>query len=107
MTMTFDVARLRIARKIQATEAALDQLLAMQSELFATMVEARRETDAGPFEGHEALLRLSKVQQALLDAGGELARVHGKLVQLSEERCDDTCPPTAVSGSVVDTARAA
>lgn len=98
MTMTTDVARLRIARKIQATEAALDHALTLQSELFATMIEARRETGSGPAIGQDTLLRLAKVQQTLLDAGGDLARVHGRLLEISVEKgqCDD-CPPTATA----------
>ena len=94
MTMTTDIARLRIARKIQAAEAALDQALTLQSELFATMVEARRETGSDPFLGHEALLRLAKVQQTLLGAGGDLARVHGRLLDIGVTKgTDNGCPP--------------
>jgi hypothetical protein len=97
-TMTFDVARLRIARKLSAAEAALDQALALQSELFSTMLEARRETEAGTFSGHDALLRLAKSQQSLLDAGGDLARVHGRLTDLAQVHCGadmNTCPPNS------------
>lgn len=98
MMMTNEVARLRIARKIQATEAALDQTLTLQSELFATMIEARRETGAGPALGQDTLLRLAKVQQTLLDAGGDLARIHGRLLEISVEKCStDDCPPTATT----------
>ena len=96
MTMTTDIARLRIARKIQATEAALDHALTLQSELFATMIEARRETGSGPALGQETLLRMAKVQQSLLDAGGDLARVHGRLLEISVEKgIVDDCPPSA------------
>ena len=96
MTMTTDIARLRIARKIQATEAALDHALTLQSELFATMIEARRETGSGPAIGQDTLLRLAKVQQTLLDAGGDLARVHGRLLEISVEMgIVDDCPPSA------------
>ena len=109
MTMTTDIARLRIARKIQATEAALDQALTLQSELFATMIEARRETGSGPALGQDTLLRLAKVQQTLLDAGGDLARIHGRLLEISVEKgsCDD-CPPsaTADNASLADSLRA-
>ena len=98
MMMTNEVARLRIARKIQDTEAALDQALTLQSELFATMIEARRETGAGPALGQDTLLRLAKVQQTLLDAGGDLARIHGRLLEISVEKCStDDCPPAATA----------
>ncbi len=96
MTMTIEVARLRIANKIQATEAALDQALTLQSELFATMIAARRETGLGPALGQDTLLRLAKVQQSLLDAGGDLARIHGRLLEISVEKGSiEDCPPTA------------
>jgi len=109
MKMTTDIARLRIARKIQATEAALDHALTLQSELFATMIEARRETGSGPAIGQDTLLRLAKVQQTLLDAGGDLARVHGRLLEISVEKgVDAGCPPAAAThdASPADSLRA-
>ena len=93
MSMTVPVAQLRIARDIRQAEEALDEALLRHSTLFTTMVSARRETDAGPFVGHEALLRLAKSQQALLDAGGNLARVHGSLLDVQREMgAGDDCP---------------
>ena len=92
--MTVPVAQMRIARDISEAEKALDEALIRQSSLFTTMVSARRETEAQPFAGHEALLRLSKSQQALLEAGGNLARVHGSLLEVQKEVAgSDECPP--------------
>ena len=94
MSMTVPVAQMRIAREISAAERALDEALIRQSSLFTTMVSARRETGAAPFTGHEALLRLSKAQQALLEAGGNLARVHGSLLDVQREMgVAEECPP--------------
>lgn len=94
MSMTVPVAQLRIARDINEAEKALDEALIRQSSLFTTMVAARRETGSGPFTGHEALLRLAKSQQALLEAGGNLARVHGSLLDVQREMgAGDECPP--------------
>ena len=94
MPMTVEVAQLRIARDIRQAEDALNDALLKHSSLFTSMVSARRETDAGPFAGHEALLRLVKTQQALLDAGGNLARVHGSLLDVQRELgVGDECPP--------------
>jgi len=112
MTMTTEVARLRIARKIQATGVALDQALTVHSELFATMIEAGPETGSGTAHGHDTLLRLAKVQQALLEADGDLARVHGQLLEISVEKGQvDDCPPSAnaqdAAGNSVLRARAA
>jgi hypothetical protein len=94
MSMTVPVAQLRIARDVREAEKALDEALIRQSSLFTTMVSARRETQSNPFTGHEALLRPAKSQQALLEAGGNLARVHGSLLHVQKEVCGgDDCPP--------------
>ena len=99
MSMTVPVAQLRIARDISEAERALDEALIRHSSLFTTMVSARRETGSDPFTGHEALLRLAKAQQALLEAGGNLARVHGSLLDVQKELCGaDECPPDEPRG---------
>jgi hypothetical protein len=94
MPMTVPVAQLRIARDIRQAEEALNEALLRQSSLLTTMVSARQETGSGAFIGHEALLRLVKSQQSLLDAGGNLARVHGSLLDVQREVCGaEECPP--------------
>ncbi|WP_121117160.1 hypothetical protein [Croceibacterium ferulae] len=86
MTMTAPVAGLRITRDLRAAEAALDEALMKHNTLFATLLSARQNTEeAGPFTGHEILLRLIKSQQTLLAAGGDLARVHGGLSDMGRE----------------------
>ena len=93
MLMTVPVAQLRIARDIRHAEEALNEALLRQSSLFTTMVSARQETGSGAFVGHEALLRLARSQQSLLDAGGDLARVHGQLIDVQREMgVGDECP---------------
>jgi len=103
MSMTVPVAQMRIARDINAAEKALDEALIRHSSLFTTMVSARRATGSDPFTGHEALLRLAKAQQALLEAGGNLARVHGSLLDVQREMgIADDCPPDEPRGTVVE-----
>src|SRR5690348_11232175 len=93
MPMTVPVAQQRLVRDINEAEKALDEALVRQSALFTSLVTARRETGSDPFLGHEALLRLAKSQQALLEAGGNLARVHGSLLEVQKEVCGaDECP---------------
>lgn len=96
--MPISVAQLRIARDLHQAEAALDEALVRQAQLLQTMIGARRETGVSPFVGQEALMRLVKSQQAMLDAGGELARVHGRLSAIATETCggNDACPPAAL-----------
>ncbi|WP_421848436.1 hypothetical protein [Novosphingobium sp.] len=106
--MPLAVAQLRIARDLHQAEAALDEALVRQAQLLTTMVGARRDTGVAPFLGQEALMRLVKSQQAMLDAGGELARVHGRLSMIAAETCggNDKCPPAALleSAQLVDAA---
>src|SRR5688500_2740023 len=103
MSMTVPVAQMRIARDISAAERALDEALIKHSSLFTTMVSARRETGSSPFTGHEALLRLAKAQQALLEAGGNLARVHGSLLDVQREMgIADDCPPEETRGAMIE-----
>ena len=94
MTMTVPVAQLRIARDIRQAEEALNEVLLRHSSIFTTVVTARLDTEIGAFAAHEALLRLAKSQQALLDAGGNLARAHGSLLDVQRELgAGDDCPP--------------
>jgi hypothetical protein len=103
MTMTVPVASMRIARDIRQAERALDEALIRHSSLFKTMVAARQDTGSEPFTGHEALLRLAKSQQALLDAGGDLARVHGALLDIQHTMIGaDECPPEEKTGQLSD-----
>lgn len=93
MTMSKSVARMRIARELQSAESALNDALLKQSSLFTTMVAARRDTEVEPFTGQDALLRLARSQQSLLSAGGDLARIHGKMLDISEKIVGfDECP---------------
>lgn len=96
--MELEVAQLRIARDVQAAEDALNDAMIAQSSLFSGLLVARRETGADPFLGHEQLLRLAKVQQALLTSSGDLSRVHGGLLKVQEtvggpRECPDQLSP--------------
>jgi hypothetical protein len=94
MRMTVPVAQMRITRDLREAEAALDEALLKQASLLTTMVVARRETGGEPFVGQEALMRLTKSQQTLVSAGGELARVHGRLLDVQRETgVGAECPP--------------
>ncbi|MCX7283770.1 MAG: hypothetical protein NTX28_06965 [Novosphingobium sp.] len=104
---------MRITRDLHEAEAALDEALIRQANLLATMVRARRETSVGPFTGQDALLRLAASQKAILQASGELARVHGNLVAVDHQvqaGLADDCPPAGSLGTndeSVDEVRAA
>lgn len=105
-TMTPAVAQMRVTRDLRDAEAALDEALIRQANLLSSMVTARREAGLPAFLGQDALMRLLKSQQAMVDAGGELARVHGRLSAIAVETMggNDECPKTA---TLVDPAAAA
>lgn len=94
MTITKAVAGVRIAREMQDAEQALNDALLKQSSLFTSMLMARRDTQVDQFIGQDALLRLSRSQQSMLSAGGDLARVHSRLLDINREvrAVLDECP---------------
>ncbi len=83
--MTTHVANQRINRDLKNAEYALDEALLRQAQLLSTLVHARRETGVAPYTGQDALMRLVRSQAAMLNAGGELARVHGRLTDIAVE----------------------
>ena len=83
--MTTHVAQQRITRDLRNAEDALDEALLRQSQLLSTMIDARRQTGVAPYIGQDALMRLVRSQAAMLNAGGELARVHGRLNDIAVE----------------------
>lgn len=108
MSMNIPVAQQRIARGLNEAESALNEALIKQTALFLVMVTARKETNSSAFLGHESLLRISKSQQSLLAAGGDLARAHKGMVDIQTEVMGiDACPenlPTTPSGLYVEAA---
>ena len=112
MTMTTTVAQLRITRELAEAEASLNDALLKQSQLFATMIAARQATGVSPALGQDVLLRLTKAQQTMLSAGGDLARVHGRMLEIGRDmnlvKMADECPSEIKpTGSLEDSLRAA
>ena len=86
--MTNDIAAMRIARELTASEADIDQAIMRSAHLMATMLECRRETNSDVATGHVAVMRLTKTLAALVDARSEIVRTHGELRKVGEERGD-------------------
>lgn len=100
MGMTVNIAQARIARELIEAEQAVDEALIKQSQLFTSLVIARRDLGMASTYGQDALLRLAKSQQSLLSAGGDLARVHGRMLEIGTEvRADvlSPCPPAGTT----------
>lgn len=100
MAMTVQIAQTRIQRELIEAEQALDEALIRGSRLFTSLVTARRDLGIGGV-GQDTLLRLAKTQQSLLSAGGDLARVHGRMLEINEQITGDLasdCPDNGLTG---------
>jgi hypothetical protein len=88
MTMTSDVATLRIMRELKQLEDAIDAAIAAQCALGVTLATARIETEVPAVTGHVALMRLGKAGQMLIAARADAIRAHEDLYKVGEERGD-------------------
>lgn len=93
MTMTTQIAALRITRELKQLEDAIDVAIAAQCALGMTLAQARVETDTPAVTGHVALMRLAKAGQALVTARADAIRAHEDLYRIGEERADVLTSP--------------
>lgn len=75
----------RVARKIQETEAAMDQTILNANALVTALLEARMEANLAAEVGQESLDQLVSAIKSLTDARGSVARCHGGLARLAEQ----------------------
>jgi hypothetical protein len=93
MTMSPEIAQIRISNVLRDAETALDQALLTQSRLLTEMITARLETGQPAVLGQAEIMRLIKAQQALTTSGNDLARVHGGLLEIGREKAMiEDCP---------------
>lgn len=88
MTMTTEVAALRIARDLKLLEDAIDAAIAAQCTLGQTLAQVRVETESPAVVGHVAMMRLAKAGQLLISARADAIRTHEELSEVAEERAD-------------------
>ncbi|MCJ2183827.1 hypothetical protein MTR62_14155 [Novosphingobium sp. 1949] len=84
MTMTPEVATLRIGRSVKSVEDAMDELLARSGELLAEMARARVATAEAAHTGQRPMMRIAAMQQNLVAARSDLVRAHADLSKLAE-----------------------
>jgi hypothetical protein len=92
MTMTPQTAANRIMREICDSELDLDRALAKSATLLASVVQARVDTGTGFADGQIAIMRLMKTIESMTEARANLARGHGELRRLGQERGDLVFP---------------
>lgn len=86
MTMTPEIAALRIVRDLKQLEDAIDAAIAAQCALGATLAQARIDTESDAVTGHVAMMRLAKAGQMLIAARADAIRAHEDLYKVGEER---------------------
>jgi hypothetical protein len=88
MTMTSEVATLRIMRELNQLENAIDAAIAAQCTLGVTLAQARIDTETPAVTGHVAMMRLAKAGQMLIAARADAIRAHEELYKVGQERGD-------------------
>ena len=86
MSESINLAAARLQHQVPATEIRIDDALIAVSSLIASVVTARRDTAGVPAaRGQATIRRLTRVQQALVDASGDVLRLHGELADIARE----------------------
>ena len=76
----------RLGRDVPLAELSIDDALIAVSVLMTSIVTARRDVANVPaVRGQAAIRRLAKAQSALIDASGDVLRVHGDLRSIGRE----------------------
>lgn len=84
MTMTPEIAGLRISRSIKSVENGMDELLARSAELMAEMARVRVATQYVAHAGQRPMARIVAMQKSLIEARSDLVRAHSDLSKLAE-----------------------
>lgn len=98
MTITSQTAVLRLARDLPDAERKIDEALIATSKILQTVVDARSVVDVPVTEVQQTILRLAKVQGALMEASRDLYRSHGDLSRYHQEYMgadEPYCPPAS------------
>lgn len=75
----------RLQRDVPNAEATIDDALIAVSSLMTSIVTARRDTGVPAVTGQSTIQRLAKAQMSLIDASGDVLRVHGDLLRIGKE----------------------
>lgn len=107
MTMTPQIASLRIARDLAVSELEIDRAVESSATLLATMVRARIETGATPETGQVAMMKIVRALSALTDARKDVIQTHSELRKIGETRADIVLPGECPNMLVTDESEAA
>lgn len=78
-------AAARIRRELVACERSTDEALRDQVRLLDTLLTTRLDNDVPVGTGHSSMMRLSKTIERMVASRGDVARVHGEMLELGRE----------------------
>lgn len=103
MSESINLTAARLQRQVPAAETRIDDAMIAIASLMACVVSARRDIAGVPVvKGQATIQRLAKVQMALVDASGDVLRVHGDLADIARETAGldmHECPAIAIGGA--------
>ncbi len=86
MPSSIEDTTIRLSRDVPTAEFKIDDALVAISILMTSVVTAKRDTpDVPAARGQATIRRLAKAQAALIDASGDVLRVHGDLLSIGRE----------------------
>lgn len=85
--MNRSIARdaIEIRNEIRKTEAAFDEALLQSSRLLQRMIKGRQNPGIRVDAGQNAIARLLKAQQQIVDGTSDVFRVHSELSQVARD----------------------
>lgn len=83
--LTLPVAGLRIQRELTDLEENLNTAIVNVASLLQTCAATRNLPDVPATAGQPVLLRLASVTQHLVQAAGDVSRVHGDLAEINRD----------------------
>ncbi len=84
-----------VGHEMHKTEALYDETLMSSAKLLQELLKVRQHPTISPATGQDAIARLVRSQQRLVESQGDILRVHGQIADIARERADvDTgqCP---------------
>ena len=79
MPMTVEIAGRRVKRVLEAAERSTNETSRAYAELQTAMLDVRLETELPQYQGQVAMMRLQEAQRHVIEAQGQLARVHKEM----------------------------
>jgi hypothetical protein len=92
MSMSPQVATMRLARDLTSSELEIDRALESSATLLATMARARVETGAPGDTGQIAIMKLVRALSSICDARKDIIQTHAELRKIGQERGDIMFP---------------